>query len=56
MGYNSFITNQHLEADSYQENISLAHYFIFNKDRDMVEDRLFLFINNEPVAVWIAKY
>jgi len=48
-----------LDADPEWKNTTLAHYRIYeddDEDKDLLEDRLFLFIDSEPVAVWITKY
>jgi len=45
-----------LDNDPEWKNIALSHYYVYDHTDDLREDRLFLFIYNEPVAVWITKY
>ena len=47
-----------IQTDSELEHISLTHYYVWENDeygKQMIEDRLFLFIDDEPVAVWLWK-
>ena len=45
-----------LADDKHWQFTALSHYRICNNDNDLIEDRLFLFIDLEPVAIWITYY
>jgi len=45
-----------IDNDPEWEHNHLAHYFIHDADGLVIEDRLFLFQDDEPVAVFIRCY